>query len=135
VPAKPNAPHAPSLAHLTPVHQRTGPMCRDDVTGMEIGWRSRSGNTFRPEPLFGGHRLIAYLVRAVAFDINGATAAPPGTDIRRRRPFEASVAKTCRSRTLDRHRRSLPQTTEGKAAAGDQPSLLRAGQLAEGIMP
>jgi len=37
-------------------------------------------------------RLIAYLVRAVAFDINGATAAPPGTDIRRRRPFEASVA-------------------------------------------
>jgi hypothetical protein len=66
-------------------------------------------------------RLIAYLVRAVAFDINGA--------------LRASVAKTCRSRTLDRHRRSLPQTTEGKAAAGDQPSLLRAGQLAEGIMP
>jgi hypothetical protein len=26
-------------------------------------------------------RLIAYLARAVAFDINGAAAAPPGTDI------------------------------------------------------
>jgi hypothetical protein len=52
----PNAPHAPSLAHLTPVHQRTVPMCRGDVTGMEIGWRSRSGNTFRPGLLFGGHK-------------------------------------------------------------------------------
>ena len=62
-------------------------MCRDDVTGMEIGWRSRNGNTFPPGPLFGGIRLIAYLVRAVAFDINGTAAAPPGTEIRRRRPL------------------------------------------------
>jgi hypothetical protein len=64
-------------------------MCRDDVTGMEIRWRSRSGNTFRPGPLFVAIRLIAYLVRAVALDINGAAAAPPGTEIRRRRPFAA----------------------------------------------
>lgn len=55
-------------------------MCRDDVTGMDIGWRSRSGNTFRPGTSSVAMRLIAYLVRAVAFDINGA-AAPPGTDI------------------------------------------------------
>jgi hypothetical protein len=65
-------------------------MCRGDVTGMEIRWRSRSGNTFHPGPRFGAMRLIAYLVRAVAFDINGAAAVPPGTEIRRRRPLSVS---------------------------------------------
>jgi len=67
-------------------------MCRDDVTDMEIGWRSRNGNTFPRDRSSVAIRLIAYLVRAVAFAINGAAAAPPGTEIRRRRPFEASVA-------------------------------------------